>query len=91
MIQKLKAQVNIILEEEGAEEKNNKAEEELLKLITPNHWNLNIDDNAEKSLELGFEEFMLSVKENTTEDLENITTFRFYSLLDFIKKKQNGR
>jgi len=33
---------------------------------------------------------MLSVREHTTEDLENITTFRFYSLLDYIKKKQNN-
>ena len=81
----------MILDEDGAEEQDEKAEKELLKLITPNHWNLNIDDNAEKSLELGFEEFMLSVKEHTQEDLENITTFRFYTLLDFIKKKKNGR
>jgi|TARA_R110000803_G_scaffold130338_1_gene197696 hypothetical protein len=51
---------------------------------------LNIDDSAEKQIELGFEEFMLTVREHTTEDLENITTFRFYSLLDYIKKKQNN-
>jgi hypothetical protein len=61
-----------------------------LRLINPTYWNLNIDNSAEKEIELGFEEFMLTVREYTTEDLENITTFRFYSLLDYIKKKQNN-
>jgi hypothetical protein len=59
-------------------------------LINPTYWNLNIENSAEKEIELSFEEFMLSVREHTTEDLENITTFRFYSLLDYIKKKQSN-
>jgi hypothetical protein len=49
-----------------------------------------MDDSADKQIELNFEEFMLTVREHTSEDLENITTFRFYSLLDYIKKKQNN-
>lgn len=81
----------VIIEEDQAQEKNQVATNELLRLINPNYWNLNIEQNAEKDIELGFEEFMLSVKEHTTEDLDTITTFRFYSLLDYIKKKQNGR
>jgi hypothetical protein len=43
-----------------------------LRLINPTYWNLNIDNSAEKEIELGFEEFMLTVREYTTEDLENI-------------------
>jgi hypothetical protein len=62
----------------------------LLKLINPTYWNLSRDNSAEKQIELGFEEFMLAVKEHTTEDLDKITTFRFYSLLDYIKKKQQN-
>lgn len=81
----------VIIEGDKALDKNQIATNELLRLINPNYWNLNIDKNAEKDIELGFEEFMLTVKEHTTEDLDNITTFRFYSLLDYIKKKQNGR
>tara|TARA_R110000824_G_scaffold395070_5_gene595375 strand:- start:3061 stop:3306 length:246 start_codon:yes stop_codon:yes gene_type:complete len=81
----------VIIEGDKALDKNQTATNELLRLINPNYWNLNIDQNAEKDIELGFEEFMLTVKEHTTEDLDNITTFRFYSLLDYIKKKQNGR
>ena len=73
-----------------AEQENKQATDELLRLINPTYWNLNIDNSAEKEIELGFEEFMLTVREYTTEDLENITTFRFYSLLDYIKKKQNN-
>jgi len=59
-------------------------------LINPTYWNLNIENSAEKEIELSFEAFMLAVREHTTEDLENITTFRFYSLLDYIKKKQSN-
>jgi len=83
--------LSVIIEGDKALDKNQIATNELLRLINPNYWNLNIDKNAEKDIELGFEEFMLTVKEHTTEDLDNITTFRFYSLLDYIKKKQNGR
>lgn len=90
MIKKLKSQLSVILEEEEAEQDNKQATDQLLRLINPTYWNLNIDNSAEKEIELGFEEFMLSVREHTTEDLENITTFRFYSLLDYIKKKQNN-
>lgn len=67
------------------------ATNELLRQINPNHWNLNYKNNQEKTIELNFEEFMLAVKDQTTEDLENITTFRFYTLIDYIKNKNNGR
>jgi ubiquitin C-terminal hydrolase len=90
LIKKLKSQLSVILEEEEAEQENKQATDELLRLINPTYWNLNIENSAEKEIELSFEEFMLSVREHTTEDLENITTFRFYSLLDYIKKKQNN-
>jgi hypothetical protein len=62
-----------------------------LKLTSPNAWNLNIKHNAEYEIEKGFEEFMLVVREHTSENLDTITTFRFYSLLEHIKKKNNGR
>jgi hypothetical protein len=52
---------------------------------------LNIKQNAEYEIEKGFEEFMLVVREHTSENLDTITTFRFYSLLEHIKKKNNGR
>ena len=89
LIKKLDTELSLIIHGQKAENENKKATIELLKLIKPNYWNLNMMQNAEKELELTFEEFMLSVKEHTTEDLNNITTFRFYSLLKYIKKKNN--
>ena len=35
-----------------------------------------------------FEQLMLLVGEHTNQDLNEITTFRFYNLLDYIKSKQ---
>lgn len=90
MIKKLKTQLAVIIGEDDAEQERKQANNELLRLINPNYWNLSRDNSAEKQIELGFEEFMLAVKEHTTEDLDKITTFRFYSLLDYIKKKQKN-
>ena len=67
-----------------------KANKELLNLIHPNHWNLNYKNNQEKTIELNFEEFLMAVKEHTTEDLSKITTFRFYTLIGYLKNKNNG-
>tara|TARA_R100001460_G_scaffold2409_6_gene7871 strand:- start:1810 stop:2061 length:252 start_codon:yes stop_codon:yes gene_type:complete len=83
--------LSIILKESGAVEKDQKAKNEILKLTAPNVWNLNIKDNAEYEIEKGFEQFMFVVREHTNENLDTITTFRFYSLLEHIKKKNNGR
>jgi len=91
LINKLKAELNVILEKANADDDLIQAQNELLRHITPNHWNLNYKNNQEKTIELNFEEFMLAVKDQTTEDLENITTFRFYTLIDYIKNKNNGR
>ena len=79
-----------ILEEDDHVEKEKRATEELLKLITPSFWDMNQKDNAEQEIEVGFEEFMLSVAEHTKENLETITTFKFYTLLEFIKNKNNN-
>jgi hypothetical protein len=32
----------------------------------------------------------MAVKEHTTEDLSKITTFRFYTLIGYLKNKNNG-
>mgnify|MGYP003146463224 FL=1 len=90
MINKLKARVNWILEDEGAKELEEVATKELLRLIHPTFWNLNREGNADVNIEVNFEEFMISVAEHTKEDLNTITTFKFYTLLKHINKKQNA-
>lgn len=76
-----------MLGEDGSEEKDRVAQKELLRLIKPAFWNLNREGNADVDIEVGFEEFMMSVSEHTKEDLNTITTFKFYTLLKHINKK----
>jgi hypothetical protein len=65
------------------------SEKEMLRLSKPNLWNVFIAGNAELEMETGFEQFLFEVAEHTKEDLDKITVFRFYSLLDYIKNKNS--
>lgn len=67
------------------------AEAEILRLSQPKLWNVYMKGNEEQAMENGFEQFMFLVGEHTKEDLNNISVFRFYSLLEYIKSKENGR
>jgi len=62
-------------------------EAEMLRLSKPRVWNMYIENNAELEEDINFEEFVFSVSEHTSEDVNKMTVFRFYSLLDHIKKK----
>ena len=53
----------------------------------PNIWNIYIPGNMEVEMETEFEKFMLAVSEHTNENIDNISVFRFYSLLSYIKEK----
>jgi hypothetical protein len=62
-------------------------EAELLRLTKPKIWNVYIKGNEELKMETGFEKFIFLVQEHTTVNLDSISLFRFYSLLDYIKEK----
>jgi len=62
----------------------------MLRLSKPSVWNVYMNGNAELEHEVGFEYLMFSVAEHTNEDLDNITVFRFYALLDHIKNKNKA-
>ena len=63
----------------------------MLRLSKPNLWNVYMNGNAELEHEVGFEAFMFVVGEHTKENVNTMTVFRFYSLLDYIKSKtENG-
>lgn len=68
-------------------------EAELLRLTKPKIWNVNITGNEELVMETGFDKFVFLVQEHTTVNIDEISLFRFYSLLDYIKEKTapNGR
>lgn len=69
------------------EEQRKKSEAEMRRLSRPQSWNIYTPNNALLGMEKGIEEFMFLVAEHTREDLDKITVFRFYSLLDYIKNK----
>lgn len=77
--------------DEVDEEKIDEKERELLRLTLPNVWNVNRAGNMEVEMETEFEKFMLAVGEHTNEKLDEITVFRFYSLLSFIKEKNKPK
>ena len=64
----------------------------MLELKKPNVWNTNIAGNMEVETEVEFEKFLVSLSEYTNENLEEITVFRFYALIDLLteKHKKNG-
>jgi hypothetical protein len=62
----------------------------MLRLSKPSVWNVHITGNAELEHEVGFEAFMFVVSEHTKEDINTMTVFRFYSLLDYIKSKSTN-
>lgn len=66
-------------------------ERDLLRLNLPNIWNVNNTGNMEVEMETEFEMFMLAVGEHTKERVDEITVFRFYSLLGYIKEKNKPK
>lgn len=62
----------------------------MLRLSKPRIWNVYILNNAELEFETDFEMWMFEINEHTRENLDNITVFRFYSLLDYIKNKNSN-
>ena len=64
------------------------AENEMMRLSIPQNWNVYVKGNAILKQNADFEHLMLLAGEHTNEDLNEITTFRFYNLLDYIKSKQ---
>lgn len=61
----------------------------MLQLKKPNIWNTNVEGNMEVQTEVEFEKFLVSLSEHTSENLEEITIFRFYSLIDYLKEKHS--
>lgn len=77
--------------EEIADGSIDRKERDLLMLDLPNVWNVNHANNMEVEMETEFEMFMLSVGEHTNERVDEITVFRFYALLAYIKEKNKPK
>lgn len=84
----MKAEVDLIIDEDEAyKEEIFQAEKGMLEMRKPNVWNTNIVGNMEVETEVEFEKFLVSLSEYTNENLEEITVFRFYALIDLLKEK----
>lgn len=62
-------------------------ESKMLEMRKPNIWNVHTDGNMEILMEVDFEKFLLAVSEHTNEKIDEVSAFRFYALIDFLKEK----
>lgn len=63
------------------------AEKRLLMIRKPNLWNVNIKGNMEIEMEVGFEKFLIAITEHRNESIDELSTKRFYVLLDYLEEK----
>lgn len=63
-------------------------EKEILEHDKPNSWNVWNDENMEKTLELDFHKFGISVTKQSGQTLSKISTFTFYATVDLLKEKK---
>ena len=63
------------------------AEKEILEHDKPNVWNIWKEGNMERVLEVDSRKFGIAVCENTNQNIEDITTFTFYSSVEHLKEK----
>jgi len=82
-----KASFEAILKKVGAKEKVEKTGLVLLKQNLPNSWNAYIEGNLELKIEKDFELFLFAIAEHTKENVEELSVYRFYHLIDYIKAK----
>lgn len=80
-----------VIEERDIEKNLYDIEKELLEYQKPNVWNIHYEDNLERTLEVDFHKYAISVKEHVNFDLEKCTTFTFYASVEFIKEKHKPK
>ena len=66
-------------------------EREILNHETPNNWNVNVEENMERTLEVDFHEFALAVISETGQDLSATSAFVFYSTVGMLEKKHKPK
>ncbi len=66
-------------------------EKELLQMDKPNVWNIYTPGNMERSLEVDFQKFALSVTEDMGSDLTGVSTFSFYAKVELLKEQKNSK
>jgi len=62
-------------------------EKEILEGNKPNVWNIHVENNMERTLEVDFMKFGTSVADLSGIVLEETSTFSFYAAIDYLKDK----
>ena len=65
-----------------------KIEKEILENDKPNIWNVYTEGNIERTLEVDFQKFAVSVVEQTGMDLDKISAFTFYASVEHLKENK---
>ncbi len=62
-------------------------EREILQKALPNNWNVHVEDNMEKKLEVDFRLYAISVSDHLNVSIDEMTVFDFYSSIRYLKEK----
>lgn len=57
----------------------------------PNVWNINEPGNMEIEMEVEFEKLLIAVSEFTNEDIDELSTYRFYALISYLEDKNKSK
>lgn len=76
-----------IIDDKNVDDDVYKIEKEILSHSKPHVWNVHVEGNMERILEVDFQKFAISVTELTGMDLNEITTFTFYASVEHLKEK----
>lgn len=59
---------------------------QLLELRKPRTWNVYAPGNMEIEMEVEFEKLLIAISENSNESPDDLTVFRFYAKIDYLKE-----
>lgn len=87
-IKRINVMLDRITDPENDQTKNLfEVEKEILETDKPNKWNVWVDGNMERVLEVDFRKFAVAVMEHSSESIEKISTFTFYSIVEHLREK----
>lgn len=83
----MRLEVKGILTGEFEKEKIEAHEKTILLMTKPNNWNIHKKGNLEIKMESDFIKLLFAISEHTNENMNEISVFSFYALIDFIQEK----
>lgn len=90
VLKRMKAQVDLI--ENDCDETRNalfEIEKDILLKNPPRSWNVYVKGNMEIEMEVEFEKYLIAVSEHTNESIEQMSVFRFETMVNYLKEKNS--